>query len=172
MSVPCVVFFFQAEDGIRDYKVTGVQTCALPILLGVTYLLDRRTDQDYAFWLYLFGLVAFWGALTYDGVGSVTYCLINLGLMLVAVLLQRKTFMVFGAIGVYSYLGHLAFDVFRNSLLFPAALTALGIAIIAAGVWYRSREAAVEAALLRILPGAVRRTLPRYPAAQASAARV
>src|SRR2546426_11754919 len=26
------LFFFQAEDGIRDYKVTGVQTCALPIL--------------------------------------------------------------------------------------------------------------------------------------------
>src|SRR5256885_621537 len=32
MLVMCVVFFFfQAEDGIRDYKVTGVQTCALPI---------------------------------------------------------------------------------------------------------------------------------------------
>src|SRR5256885_13206611 len=28
------VFFFQAEDGIRDYKVTGVQTCALPISGG------------------------------------------------------------------------------------------------------------------------------------------
>src|SRR5688500_20378172 len=27
-------FFFQAEDGIRDYKVTGVQTCALPIFHG------------------------------------------------------------------------------------------------------------------------------------------
>src|SRR5437773_445018 len=27
-------FFFQAEDGIRDRDVTGVQTCALPILLG------------------------------------------------------------------------------------------------------------------------------------------
>src|SRR5256885_13025941 len=27
-------FFFQAEDGIRDYKVTGVQTCALPIYLA------------------------------------------------------------------------------------------------------------------------------------------
>ena len=26
------IFFFQAEDGIRDYDVTGVQTCALPIL--------------------------------------------------------------------------------------------------------------------------------------------
>src|SRR5256885_11557140 len=31
-------FFFQAEDGIRDYKVTGVQTCALPIL-------EKRREQ-------------------------------------------------------------------------------------------------------------------------------
>src|SRR2546426_6953268 len=31
----CILFFFfQAEDGIRDYKVTGVQTCALPICAG------------------------------------------------------------------------------------------------------------------------------------------
>src|SRR5256886_10280796 len=30
-----VVFFFQAEDGIRDLTVTGVQTCALPILQRV-----------------------------------------------------------------------------------------------------------------------------------------
>src|SRR2546429_5185812 len=29
--VCCIVFFFQAEDGIRDVAVTGVQTCALPI---------------------------------------------------------------------------------------------------------------------------------------------
>src|SRR5256885_8431569 len=32
-------FFFQAEDGIRDYKVTGVQTCALPIS-------DRPRERD------------------------------------------------------------------------------------------------------------------------------
>src|SRR5688572_22514297 len=32
-----VVFFFQAEDGIRDLTVTGVQTCALPILLSVIF---------------------------------------------------------------------------------------------------------------------------------------
>src|SRR2546429_5427528 len=28
-------FFFQAEDGIRDVAVTGVQTCALPIFIGI-----------------------------------------------------------------------------------------------------------------------------------------
>src|SRR3989454_6699834 len=33
MGGSCSFFFFQAEDGIRDYKVTGVQTCALPILV-------------------------------------------------------------------------------------------------------------------------------------------
>src|SRR3989475_6501371 len=31
MCVYCIFFFFQAEDGIRDLTVTGVQTCALPI---------------------------------------------------------------------------------------------------------------------------------------------
>src|SRR3712207_7507195 len=33
MLLLCVFFFFQAEDGIRDIGVTGVQTCALPILI-------------------------------------------------------------------------------------------------------------------------------------------
>src|SRR2546430_6148776 len=32
VSYVCLFFFFQAEDGIRDLTVTGVQTCALPIL--------------------------------------------------------------------------------------------------------------------------------------------
>src|SRR5699024_11620348 len=35
LSYRCGCFFFQAEDGIRDRNVTGVQTCALPILMGV-----------------------------------------------------------------------------------------------------------------------------------------
>src|SRR5262249_58610627 len=30
------IFFFQAEDGIRDWSVTGVQTCALPICAAAT----------------------------------------------------------------------------------------------------------------------------------------
>src|SRR5260221_10308240 len=33
IAVPVFFFFFQAEDGIRDHCVTGVQTCALPISL-------------------------------------------------------------------------------------------------------------------------------------------
>src|SRR5256885_7766896 len=37
-----VIFFFQAEDGIRDYKVTGVQTCALPISAMAMILIDKN----------------------------------------------------------------------------------------------------------------------------------
>src|SRR5437764_9802203 len=38
-------FFFQAEDGIRDTSVTGVQTCALPILLGPSSQPRRQEDR-------------------------------------------------------------------------------------------------------------------------------
>src|SRR5262249_56761734 len=41
-------FFFQAEDGIRDWSVTGVQTCALPISV---YLAADKTSP-YAFYQY------------------------------------------------------------------------------------------------------------------------
>src|SRR2546429_4098614 len=40
-----IVFFFQAEDGIRDVAVTGVQTCALPILPRSNYDLCRHIKE-------------------------------------------------------------------------------------------------------------------------------
>src|SRR6266850_1212168 len=43
MDIMVLFFFFQAEDGIRDYKVTGVQTCALPISLMRIEPNGRRT---------------------------------------------------------------------------------------------------------------------------------
>src|SRR5256885_12460916 len=39
--------FFQAEDGIRDYKVTGVQTCALPIYTWCYSLLAQRLMEEF-----------------------------------------------------------------------------------------------------------------------------
>src|SRR5256885_2807114 len=44
-SMSFFFFFFQAEDGIRDYKVTGVQTCALPIFLHPERR-DRHAVRD------------------------------------------------------------------------------------------------------------------------------
>src|SRR2546426_6454098 len=44
-TLPIFFFFFQAEDGIRDYKVTGVQTCALPILFVTARALLEAKDS-------------------------------------------------------------------------------------------------------------------------------
>src|SRR6266498_4708272 len=41
-----VGFFFQAEDGIRDADVTGVQTCALPIFVCVREDVGRHNAMD------------------------------------------------------------------------------------------------------------------------------
>src|SRR5256884_9150138 len=40
------MFFFQAEDGIRDVAVTGVQTCALPIYDAKKFVHWGATSQD------------------------------------------------------------------------------------------------------------------------------
>src|SRR6266853_3272588 len=50
----CLFFFFQAEDGIRDLTVTGVQTCALPIFVRLDR--DGRRSLDLLRW----GLVPWW----------------------------------------------------------------------------------------------------------------
>src|SRR6266704_6991448 len=43
-----IIFFFQAEDGIRDRSVTGVQTCALPIWRGRSIVASHRGPSQRA----------------------------------------------------------------------------------------------------------------------------
>src|SRR5258706_11243683 len=61
-----VFFFFQAEDGIRDWSVTGVQTCALPIYAEPQV---RRAEQVEHRFLYA-GERKVWDDARPDGVGS------------------------------------------------------------------------------------------------------
>src|SRR2546430_17641099 len=46
-ALPFYIFFFQAEDGIRDLTVTGVQTCALPIYASTARLLAGSGDAQW-----------------------------------------------------------------------------------------------------------------------------
>src|SRR5437667_9310466 len=47
LSICLSFFFFQAEDGIRDRDVTGVQTCALPILIFA--YIDQSVRNDFTY---------------------------------------------------------------------------------------------------------------------------
>ncbi|MDF9754701.1 hypothetical protein ACVWY1_005189 [Pseudomonas sp. TE6288] len=133
-------------------------------LLLVFLVVDGRTKRDYAFWGYLAGLAAFWGGLTLMNSasewGKFLYCLINLGLMGLAVLLRRPVFMVFGAMGVAVYLGHLSHEVFADSLLFPVVLSLIGLGVIALGVLYQKRREAMSEQLRARLPAGLLQWLP------------
>ncbi|MBV4538286.1 MULTISPECIES: DUF2157 domain-containing protein [Pseudomonas] len=133
-------------------------------LLLVFLVIDGRTRRDYAFWGYLAGLAAFWGGLTLmdsgSELGKALYCLINLGLMAVALLLRRPVFMVFGAMGVAAYLGYLSYEVFAESLLFPLVLTLIGLGVIGLGVLYQQHRQALSKRLRAQLPSSLLQLLP------------
>ena len=67
------------------------------------------------------------------------YALLNVGFMLLGVKLRRATFLVFGALGVFIYLGHLAYEVFKDSFFFPFVLALLGLGLILLTVWMQRR---------------------------------
>jgi hypothetical protein len=150
--------YFSYEDRL------WVSLCFGLVILLITYFVDRRTKEDFAFWGYLFGLAAFWGGMSLMESNSelkkFIYCMINVGLVLLAVFLQRRVFVVFGACGVLGYLGYLSYDVFENSFLFPMTLTFLGLLVIFLGVQYQKHRLQFEEAILAIIPAEIRRLRP------------
>ena len=134
------------------------------MVLSIAYSIDRKTKEDYAFWLYLFGLLSFWGGLSLIGSGSelgkFIYFCINIGLIVISVLFRRKAFIVFGAIGSCFYIGHLSVKVFAGSLLFPIALTAIGMLVILLGIRYANNQKEIEVFVTSRLPRALLNLLP------------
>jgi hypothetical protein len=131
------------------------------VMLGIGYFADGDGDADYSFWFYLFGLIAFCGGLSLLGdgrqMGMVIYCVIHLCLIVLSLLLQRRAFLVFGAIGVFAVLCREATEFFQNSYSFTLGLTLLGIAFIALGMWFKNNEAAWTAKLKPLMPERVKR---------------
>jgi hypothetical protein len=141
------------------------QQCWISVYFGmamlvIAYWLDGASELDFSFWLYLFGLLAFSGGLSLMGSGSqlgrAIYCLIHFTMIVAAILLQRRVFLIFGGIGIFTYLVIEANQYFRNSFGFTLALTVIGACFIAAGIAYKRNEAQLEATLARFVPQRVR----------------
>jgi hypothetical protein len=142
------------------------QECWISVFFGLVmliaaYLMEGRYESDFSFWFYLFGLLTFTGGLTLlgdgDQFGKAIYCLIHLLMMALAIILQRRAFLIFGAIGVFIYLMGEAEGFFRNSFGFTLALTCIGIFFIAAGIAYKRNEAVLEAKFSPLIPSRIRR---------------
>jgi hypothetical protein len=126
------------------------------IILVVSYFVDRRTKEDYAFWGYLFGMMAFWGGLTLlestSELNKFIYFCLNLFFIGLSVLFDRKIFIICGALGSLGYLGHLANKVFKDYLSFPIIVTMIGLIIIFLGVKYQKNKARVDKLVMGMIP--------------------
>jgi hypothetical protein len=125
-----------------------------------------KRGGDFAYWLHLFGIIMFWGAVTFSsgasGFDKALYCAMNVGLLFFAVFLGRKVYAVFGVIGIALFLGDLANKVVKDSLLFPFALSLIGVAVIAAGLFYYRHQDQVAAWLEARVPDSVKRLRPLH----------
>lgn len=88
------------------------------------------------------------------------YLLVNVGLIGCSLLLKQRSFLVFGALGVSGYLGHLAYHAFRDSVAFPFVLSLAGICVIYLGVLYQRHHGDIERVALANLPGPLRDLVP------------
>lgn len=125
--------------------------------------LHSRKSADYAFWLYLFGVMAFWCGLTAQSanteLANFIYLCINLLMIVVGTFLNRKVFIIFGALGCGIYLGHLAYKVFQDSFLFPITLTCIGFTIIYLGTLWQKYEPLITKKTQTFLPKSLRELL-------------
>src|SRR6266705_1142379 len=110
--------------------------------------------------LYLFGVLTFWGGLSLmksgSELGKLGYCGINVAMILLGAVIGRRVFAVFGGLGVAGYLGYLSYEVFKDSMIFPLALSLVGLAIIGLGMLWQRREARWSARLRGFLPAPLR----------------
>jgi len=169
MSMDLVPFLFGA--GLYDFEIrksVSLYFGLVTVLLAFWVDIRSRFSRDYAFWLYLFGVLTFWGGLSLidsgSELGKLAYCGINLLMILLGAVLGRRVFAVFGGLGVAGYLGHLSWRVFRDSLVFPFALTLIGLAIIWLGVVWQRREGEWSARLRALLPAALRELIEQRAA--------
>ena len=157
MSMDLTPFLFgQADDAWELRRLVSLCFGLSIVLLAFWVDIRSRHGQDYAFWLYLFGVLAFWGGLSLthsdSEPGKLLYLCINLLMIAVGAMLSRRVFAVFGGLGTAGYLAHLAYDVFKDSMMFPFVLTAIGLGVIYLGVVWQRREAAISTRLRALLP--------------------
>lgn len=154
------------NNGNYDFELAAMVSMYFGLITTlIAFWVDVRSvnSKDYAFWLYIFGVIAFWCGLSSQSSDSelskFIYMCINLVMILTGVILNRKVFVILGAFGICGYLGHLAYRVFQFSTLFPVVLTLIGIAIIYLGILWQKNEAALTHRLRGILPQPLRELL-------------
>ncbi len=133
------------------------------VMLAAGLAVDRRTREDHAFWLYACGLLALCGGLatmqSESDASIALVALLQVGLVVVSLLLERQSFAVAGALGLAAAAGHLADDLLDAKAL-SFALTAVALAVIGLGLAFHLHHERLERWAAGLVPPRLRRLLP------------
>ena len=171
-SMDVAVWFSRSTLNTYDYNADFSTRRLVSIIVGLIIIvtswamdLKRRGGSDMAFWLHIAGSAAFWGGLTLSDGGTelekFAYLLINIGLLGLSLFLDRRIYAIFGGMGIATYLGQLAFNTFKDMILFSFALSAIGLLIIFLGLMLHKNRDRLAARLNANLPDVLKRLRPR-----------
>ena len=166
MSMDLTPFLFGEADTSWDLrKFVSLWFGLLMLLLAFWVDIRTRHEKDYPFWLYLFGVLAFWCGLSLmhsdSELSKFIYLCINLLMIIVGAVLSRRVFAIFGGLGSAGYVGHLAYEVFKDSMVFPFVLTAIGLGVIYLGILWQGHEQGISSRLRALLPAPMRELVER-----------
>lgn len=147
------------------------------ILLIAAYQKDRMQSIDYPKWMYLIGSVMLYFSFTgltytildakgHDYINTIVLLLFSFMYLILAILLQRKIFLLLGGIGFFSYLvlleTSILSDLRANSLLVITCVILTGLLVVFAGIYYKNNLEKIENFAEKFIPGNYRKNLPKY----------
>ncbi|MEJ7761932.1 MAG: hypothetical protein WKF80_03985 [Thermomicrobiales bacterium] len=125
------------RDGPSDTQRSMAFAVVGLAMVGLGLVLDHRGLRPYTRWFWLFGLAGAQGGLgalalqnDRDLLVGLGFLAVSVGWVVASVWLSATVFLVFGALGIYAYVGYLAFSVFDGALGFIFTLAAVGLFLV------------------------------------------
>jgi hypothetical protein len=138
LSMDLAPLFF-GDDVTTDERIVISAVVGL-LMIASGLALDLRGQRRIAFWAHLFGLLTLLGAMLwltdahYDRTTWTLITFVSFGAALASIPLQRTTYVVFGGLGLLATTCYWTFEVFEDSLAFPFAVAAAGVAFMGLGL--------------------------------------
>jgi len=171
ISILVIAVWLMCVDTLRWFtgadwsNLETVQHVAIPFGLVVIFAAVivnlRQKTGDHARWLYIYGVTMFWVGITFPPnsfeINLVTYCVLNVVLLLLGVFLGRSVFAMLGVVGIAFFLLDLVEKFCADSPSSLVAMALIGLCILVFGLYSRRYHVEIGSLLNRKLPAPFRR---------------
>lgn len=161
LSMDIVPIIFQdAHFTWTERKYVSLVFGTLYLIIG--YITHKKTDEKYAFWIYLFGLFTLVASLSIfyndDIPGFILFLFINIVLIVFSFILEQRVFLIFGLIGLIEFFARLSFELFEGSIILPFIYTILGVLIVLVGLYFQKNN--LSSKISELIPDKIKSIKP------------